>query len=81
MTRYEAIYEELTERVEAGELSLEDAEIINEAAAEKYLTEGNAFNRVVKDKVDEVKKIENRINGYKKMKRNAKHEVFTLLIW
>ena len=39
MTRYEAIYEELTERVEAGELSLEDAEIINEAAAEKYLDE------------------------------------------
>ena len=39
MTRYEAIYEELTERVEAGELSLEDAEMINEAAAEKYLDE------------------------------------------
>ena len=39
MTRYEAIYEELTERVESGELSLEDAEIINEAAAEKYLDE------------------------------------------
>ena len=39
MTKYEAIYEELTERVEAGELSLEDAEIINEAAAEKYLDE------------------------------------------
>ena len=39
MTRYEAIYEELTERVEAGELSLEDAEMINEAADEKYLDE------------------------------------------
>ena len=37
---YNAIYEELTERVESGELSLEEAQMINEAAADKYLTEG-----------------------------------------
>ena len=36
---YQKIYEELCERVDYGELTLEDAEIINEAAAEKYLYE------------------------------------------
>ena len=36
---YQQIYEELCERVDYGELTLEDAEIINEAAAEKYLYE------------------------------------------
>ena len=34
---YEQIYEELIERVECGEMSLAEAEIVNEAAAEKYL--------------------------------------------
>ena len=39
MNNYDLIYKELCERVDSGELSLEDAEVINEAAAEKYLTE------------------------------------------
>lgn len=36
---YDSIYGELCRRVEEGELSLEDAEILNEAASNKYLVE------------------------------------------
>ena len=36
---YQQIYEELCERVECDELTLEEAELINDAAAEKYLYE------------------------------------------
>ena len=36
---YDSIYGELCRRVEEGELSLEDAEILNDAAANKYLVE------------------------------------------
>ena len=36
---YNAIYDELFEKVITEEISLEDAQMINEAAAEKYLTE------------------------------------------
>ena len=36
---YDAIYEELCERVESGELTIEEAEMINDVAAEKYLGE------------------------------------------
>lgn len=39
MNNYDLIYKELCERVDSGELSLDEAEVINEAAAEKYLTE------------------------------------------
>ena len=39
---YEAIYEELCDRVECGELTLEDAELINDAAYDKYVTEFKA---------------------------------------
>lgn len=40
---YQQIYEELCERVDCDELTLEEAEIINEAAAEKYLVENGDF--------------------------------------
>ena len=39
---YDAIYEELCDRVNYGELTLEEAEMINVAAAEKYITEFNS---------------------------------------
>ena len=39
MNEYDLIYEELCERVECGELSLEDAEIINDVAYDKYVME------------------------------------------
>lgn len=38
-SEYEDIYNELCERVDNGELTLEEAEVINEMAAEKYLGE------------------------------------------
>ena len=39
MNEYDLIYEELCERVECGELSLEDAEIINDVAYDRYVKE------------------------------------------
>ena len=36
---YQQIYDELCERVECDELTLEEAQIINDVAAEKYLSE------------------------------------------
>lgn len=39
MTKYEIIYEALQDKVNSGELSLEDAEILNDIAYNKYLTE------------------------------------------
>ena len=72
---YNAIYEELCDRIECGELSLEEAEMINEAAAEKYLTEGNAFNKIVNNTVDEGKKLENRIKAYDKLKEDMVYDL------
>ena len=39
MNKYEMIYNELCDRVESGELSLEDAESINDVAYDRYVTE------------------------------------------
>ena len=39
MTKYEIIYEELQNRVNEGLLTLEDAELINDMAYEKYVNE------------------------------------------
>ena len=36
---YDAIYEELCDRVENGELTIEEAELINDVAYDKYVTE------------------------------------------
>ncbi len=36
---YDAIYEELCDRVECGELTIEEAEMINDVAYDKYVTE------------------------------------------
>ena len=42
MYRYEIIFEELQDRVDSGLLTLEEAEMINEAAYEKYFMEATA---------------------------------------
>lgn len=39
MTKYEIIFESLQEKVNSGELSLEDASVINDIAYEKYICE------------------------------------------
>ena len=39
MTRYNIIYEELQDRVDCGVLALEDAEVINDLAYERYVIE------------------------------------------
>lgn len=52
MNEYDLIYEELCERVECGELSLEDAEIINDVAYDRYVNEANVYDKLVNKHVD-----------------------------
>ena len=66
---YDAIYEELCDRVDYGELTIEEAEMINDAAAEKYLPEGNAFNRVLNDKINKRKTLDNRADALKDLSK------------
>ena len=59
---YEEIYEEICRRVDEGELSLEDGEILNEAAAQKYLY-------FEKTKKEEKKKMEANAERRKTLKK------------
>ena len=61
---YDAIYEELCERVESGELTLKEAELINDVAYGKYIVEGKIS--------DTLKKLTN----LKKMSKNKKKQGF-----
>ena len=56
MNEYELIYEELCERVECGELSLEDAEVINDVAYDRYVNEANVYDKLVDKHVDAANK-------------------------
>ena len=67
---YQQIYDELCERVECEELTLEEAEIINDAAAEKYLSEAVKLDKQTLKKVSRSKK--KTIAAIKKQYRAAK---------
>ena len=65
---YDSIYEELCDRVAYGELTIEEAEMINEAAAEKYLYEKVRLFKKKKKKYefpDKIKKTNYSIDGAK----------------
>lgn len=67
---YDAIYEELCDRVDYGELTIEEAELINEAAAEKYLYEAEDVDKALEeDDDDDKKKKESDKNIKKKINR------------
>ena len=67
---YDAIYEELTERVESGEMTIEEAEMVNEAAAEKYLSEAEDVDKALEtDDDDDKKKKESDKNIKKKINK------------
>ena len=53
---YDAIYEELCDRVDYGELTIEEAEMINEAAAYKYLYEAEDVDKALEEDDDDDKK-------------------------
>ena len=55
MTKYEKIVEVLQERVDNGELSLTDAERLNDLAYQKYVIESEDF---VEESADESKDLE-----------------------
>ena len=57
---YEEIYDELCYRVKSGELSLEEAEMINEKAYDKYVSESFIMKKSpLKDKLEKIKEIKN----------------------
>ena len=60
---YDAIYEELCDRVDYGELTIEEAEMINEAAAYKYLYEAEDDDKALE--TDDDKKKKKKINKKK----------------
>ena len=68
---YDAIYEELCERVEDGNMTIEEAEMVNEAAAEKYLYEKskNVDKALEEDDDDDKKKKESDKNIKKKINK------------
>lgn len=53
---YDEIFEELCERVECGELTLEEAEFINDVAFDRYVSEGNVFNKLLDKEYHKTKK-------------------------
>ena len=56
MNEYDLIYEELCERVECGELSLEEAEVINDVAYDRYVNEANVYDKLVDKHLDAANK-------------------------
>ena len=61
---YQQIYDELCERVECDELTLEEAELINDVAAEKYLFEKKS-TKETDDEDDDKPKKKKKINKKK----------------
>ena len=66
---YQQIYEELCERVECDELTLEEAELINDVAAEKYLYEEGEESSEDDDSSEKDKK------SKKKKKKHSKKKI------
>ena len=61
---YKMIYDELCERVENGELTLEDAEIVNDYAYDLYVVdEKSNFDRFINGRVNKIEKL--RKSAYK----------------
>ena len=86
MNKYDIIFEALQQKVNAGILTLEDAEILNDLAYEKYISEANNVSIIseAKDCFNELqtvskdffgfidKDVTNTIEEVKKMDKNAK---------
>lgn len=47
MDKYELIFEKIQEQLEKGEITLEEAEALNDVAFNRYVTEGNAYNKAL----------------------------------
>ena len=75
MEKYEMIFEALQNKLSNGEITFEEAESLNNAAYEKYVVEGNAFNRVVKDKEKKAQKLDNKANAYENLSKSTTGKV------
>ena len=58
---YEQVYNELLNRVNNGELTLEEAEAVNDKAIEKYLEERDKKEKEEKEKAEKKRKIKKKI--------------------
>ena len=52
MTKYDIIFEALQERINSGELTVEDAEILNDVAFEKYGDDDTKYEEVTESSDD-----------------------------
>ena len=67
MTKYDIIFDELQVKVESGELTLEDAQILNEMAFEKFGDDETEYEEVTEAYYDgHIKRNENDMNVIKK---------------
>ena len=86
MTKYDIIFESLQEKVNSGELTVEDAEILNDVAYEKYgdddteyeeelISEATRLAKEIHKKQQETSDMyRTYVNAYKKYKEKAKKE-------
>lgn len=75
MSKYEKIAEVLQERVNNGELTLEDANRLNDLAYSKYVTEAENENK----DVELVEELLEKVKGGLKLSKDAKKEIKDLL--
>jgi hypothetical protein len=66
---YELLFEALQMKVDEGELTIEDAEIVNDLAYDKWVTEGAYKKYMTTVAKDKLKKHEEEDNTYRKLKQ------------
>ena len=67
MNKYDIIFEALQEKLENGELTMEEAETLNDAAYNRYVTEANAYNKFLDNRSKAMDKKNKNIATYSKL--------------
>ena len=70
MNKYDIIFEALQEKLENGELTMEEAEALNDAAYNRYVTEANAYNKFLDKRSKAIDKKDRDIEIYSKLLKN-----------
>lgn len=78
MVKYDIIFESLRMKVDSGELSLEDAQILNDVAFEKYGEDDTEYIEVDESSIiDNIKKLKKNSNDEDEESDNESDERFT----
>ena len=67
MDKYDVMFEAISELLEKGTITFEQAEALNDRAYDRYMVEANAFNKYIDKKADAADKIEKRGETFKKI--------------